>query len=43
MAVGLGALIVLWNLLPHRSGSDRAEPDQWNTFEPPEPPEPPAG
>jgi hypothetical protein len=37
MAVGLGVLIVLWNLRPGRSRSDRAAADAW-TQTPPAPP-----
>jgi hypothetical protein len=46
MAVGLGVLIVIWNLLPGRSRSGRAGTDAWNRVEqptPPMPPTPPAG
>jgi hypothetical protein len=46
MAVGLGALIVIWNLLPRRSRSDRLFSSPWNPVDgpnPPAPPTPPAG
>jgi hypothetical protein len=48
LAVALGAVIVLWNLLPGRSGSSRPTSDEWTPAEPPtpptapEPPTPPA-
>jgi hypothetical protein len=42
MAVGLGVLIVLWNLLPTRSNARRAGPDSWNQVVPPSAPTPPA-
>ena len=35
MAVGLGVLIVIWNLLPTRSTTRRAGPDSWSPVEPP--------
>jgi len=41
MAVGLGVLIVLWNLRPGRSRSDRAAADAWSQT-PPAPPTPPS-
>lgn len=42
MAVGLGVLIVIWNLLPGRSRSGRPASDPWRPVEPPAPPAPPA-
>jgi hypothetical protein len=42
MAVGLGVLIVIWNLLPTRSTTRRAGPDSWSPVEPP-PTTPPQG
>ena len=41
MAVGLGVLIVIWNLLPTRSTTRRAGPDPWSPVEPPQAPTPP--
>jgi hypothetical protein len=41
MAVGMGILIVVWNLLPRRSRSGRAASDAWNQTEPPAPAAPP--
>jgi hypothetical protein len=41
MAVGLGILLVLFNLFPSRSKS-RAGADAWSPVEPPAPPAPPA-
>ena len=41
MAVGLGVLIVLWNLRPGRSRSERAAADAWSQT-PPAPPTPPS-
>ena len=41
MAVGLGVLIVLWNLMPGRSRSNRPSPG--SDWLPPAPPAPPAG
>jgi hypothetical protein len=42
MAVGLGILIVIYNLLPGRSRTGRAAANPWRPAEPPEPPTPPA-
>ena len=42
MAVGLGILIVIYNLLPGRSRTGRTAPDPWRPAEPPQPPAPPA-
>jgi protein-S-isoprenylcysteine O-methyltransferase Ste14 len=42
MAVGLGILIVLFNLMPERSQS-RSGADAWSPVEPPAPPTPSAG
>ncbi|MGD0408720.1 MAG: hypothetical protein ABSB34_06995 [Candidatus Limnocylindrales bacterium] len=41
MAVGLGVLIVLWNLIPGRSRSGRPNSNSWGRAEPPAPPVPP--
>ena len=41
MAVGLGFVIVLWNLLPGRARSDRAAANAWTQTTPPTPPIPP--
>ncbi|MGD0249168.1 MAG: hypothetical protein ABSB75_08965 [Candidatus Limnocylindrales bacterium] len=49
MAVGLGVLVVIWNLLPRRSRSDLPASDVWRPVDepippaPPTPPVPPAG
>jgi hypothetical protein len=42
MAVVLGVLIVLWNLLPDRSRYSQPASDGWHETEPPAPPETPA-
>jgi hypothetical protein len=42
MAVGLGVVIVLWNLLPGRARSNRAAADAWTQTTPPTPPTPPS-
>jgi hypothetical protein len=42
MAVILGVLIVIWNLLPNRSDAGRPASDGWHEAEPPVPPETPA-
>jgi hypothetical protein len=42
MAVGLGIVIVIMNMLPRRSRGSRPASDEWGTTEPPTPPAPPA-
>lgn len=42
MAVVLGVLIVVWNLIPGRWGRGRPTSDSWNEGEAPTPPAPPA-
>jgi hypothetical protein len=42
MAVALGVLIVIWNLLPNRSSGRHSAGDGWHAAEPPAPPAPPA-
>ena len=41
MAVGLGVVIVVWNLLPTRSNTRRAGADSWSQVDPPQAPTPP--
>ena len=42
MAVGLGAVIVIWNLLPRRSPVGQPASDAWSGAEPADPPAPPS-